>query len=97
MKLQELIKNRQRLRSGEYLHGSEHELSLGLILTARGNALKGVDADIEETLEAARPSHMPKRGDGARFAHPGKCLPVLLHWINQSAWMRPGSTEFGKC
>jgi hypothetical protein len=50
------------LSKHEYLHGSQHELMPGTLLTPRGEAMAGVDDDIEQVLEQARPADRPKRG-----------------------------------
>lgn len=52
---------RQSLAAREYLHGSRHILTPGTLLAPRGEALAGVDDDVEETLEKARPPDKPRR------------------------------------
>lgn len=50
-------------RGDHFLHGSTNELEPGMILTPRGNAMSGVDGDIEDVLEANRPGAYPRRNE----------------------------------
>jgi hypothetical protein len=47
--------------TSQYLHGSRQQLAPGTLLTPRGDSMAGVDDDLEETLEKARPPTMPRR------------------------------------
>ena len=44
------------------LHGSRNALAIGTVLLPQGSDLDGLDDDIEEILEAARPASCPRRG-----------------------------------
>lgn len=78
--------------SGQFLHGSLDELEPGTILTPRGDAMAGVDSDIEDVLEANRPAQHPRRNAVIYMASDLRTLENVARAADYIYLVKPLST-----